>query len=488
MTEFSPVERIATGINGFDQLTLSGLPKGRATLVTGTTGTGKTLFAVEFLARGIQRSGEPGVFVTFEEQPEAIRRNCASLGFPIARWESEGMWAFVDASADLTEEAAVIGTYGLDALKTRVSRAVSLAGATRVSIDSLGAIFARFGDAAIVRRELSRIADALAATGATSIVTAERNSEYDGVSRYGVEEYVLDNVIILRNVVAGERRRRTIEIVKMRGLPHRTGEWLFTIDPVDGLVVIPLAFLAPPYARASQVRVSSGNPGLDQMCGGGFFKDAIVLLTGPNGAGKTLASLKFIAAGVKAGERCLAFTFDETPEQVRRNAAGWGMDIDGMEAAGLLQMVCDYPEVAALEDHFIRIRRAVEKFSPDRLVIDTLSALERIVSPRTLLDFVIALGAVLRQHEITTLVTSAPAGRLTPQLTPSIAGEITSLTDTTIALRYFERGGEVLRAIVVTQTRGSAHDQRVRQVTVDADGMHVGEPVSDAISFQLDAI
>jgi circadian clock protein KaiC len=157
------------------------------------------------------------------------------------------------------------------------------------------------------------------------------------------------------------------------------------------------------------------------MCGGGFFKDAIVLLTGPSGAGKTLASLKFIAVGVGAGERCLAFTFDETREQVKRNAAGWNMDIHAMEAADLLQVVCDYPEVASLEDHFIRIRRAVEEFAPERVVIDTLSALERMASPRALLDFVIALGAVFRQHHITTLLTSAPAGRFTPQLTPSIA-------------------------------------------------------------------
>jgi circadian clock protein KaiC len=471
------LERLVTGINGFDQVALGGLTRGRTTLVTGSTGSGKTLFAVEFLARGILGSGEPGVFVTFEETPDDLRRNWASLGFPIRRWESEGKWAFVDASANV-EEAPVIGAYDFGALAARIGHAARQIGATRVSVDSLDAVFTRFADPGAVRHELARIAGTLEHAEVTAVITAERANEYDYVSRYGVEEFVVDNVVILRNVLANERRRRTIEIVKMRGAAHRTGEWLFTIDPRDGLVVIPLAFLVPPFARASQVRVSSGNTELDRICGGGFFKDAIILLTGPSGAGKTLTSLKFLAAGLAAGERCLAFTFDESREQVRRNSAGWGIDLDSPEESGLLRIVCDYPEVASLEDHFIRIRRAIDEHKPDRLVIDTLSALERIVPPRALLDFVIALGALVRQHGVTTLLTSAPAGRFTPQLTPSIAGEIASLTDVTATLRYFEQAGEIRRAIAVTQTRGTAHDPSIRQVTIDGDGMHIGEPVT----------
>lgn len=472
------IERLATGISGFDQIALGGFPKGRPTLVAGTTGSGKTLFAAEFLARGITKFGEPGVFVTFEESPSDIRTNFASLGFPIAQWESEGKWAFVDAAVTTAEMPPVVGAYDFGALAARIRHAADRIGASRVAMDSLGAIFTRFANSAIVRQELARISDILREDGVTSVVTAERTHEHDGVSRYGVEEFVLDNVIILRNVLAGERRRRTIEIVKFRGAAHRTGEWLFTIDPGEGLIVIPLAFLGHPATPASQVRVSTGNPGLDEMCGGGIYKDAIILFTGPSGAGKTLASLKFVAAGVAVGERCLAFTFDETREQVVRTAAGWGLDVNAMEEAGLLQLDCDYPEVASLEDHFIRIRRAVADFAPQRLVLDTLSALERIVTPRALLDFVIALGAVAREREITTLFTSAPAGRFTPMLTPSIAGEIASLTDVSVALRFYEDAGEIRRAIAVLQARGSAHDFAVRTATIDADGMRIGEPIT----------
>lgn len=478
MTDADSIERVPTGINGFDQVAVGGLPAGRPTLVAGTTGSGKTIFAAECLARGIAKFDQPGVFVTFEETPEAIRRNFASLGFPIAQWEAEGKWAFVDAGDSQGEDVPIVGTYDFGALTARIEHAVRKVGASRVALDSLAAVFARYVDVGIIRREVHRIANALNALGVTSVITAERRNEYDGVTRYDVEEFVLDNVIILRNVLARERRRRTIEIVKFRGAAHRMGERLFTIDPQQGFVVIPLAFLGVPTPPAPTTRVSSGNSGLDEMCGGGFYRDAVVLLSGPSGAGKTLTAVKFLETGVEAGDRCLAFTFDETREQVKRNTAGWGVDLETMEERGLLRLVCDYPEMASLEDYFIRIRRAVMEYQPKRLVIDTLSALERIATSRALLDLVIALGAVVREHRITTLFTSAPTGRLAPEQTPSISRELASLTDVTITLRYVQLGGTIQRTVAVVQSRASAHDEAVRRVTIDADGMHIGAPLT----------
>lgn len=470
------LERIPTGINGLDEVALGGLPAARATLVSGTTGSGKTLFAMEFLARGVQQFGDPAAFVTFEEPADDIRRNVASLGFPIDQWIEEGRWAFVDVSADITEEAPTIGSYDFIALVSRIEHTVRRTGAKRVALDSIAAIFSRFGDVGVVRYELFRLAAHLEAIGVTAVLTAERTTEYDGVSRYGVEEFVLNNVIILRNALFEERRRRTVEIVKFRGTEHRTGEWLFTIDPEEGIVVIPLAYIAA-RERASYERVSTGNAELDAMCGGGLFRDSVVLLSGPTGAGKTLSGLRFAQTAYEAGERCLLFTFDETHEQLGRNAAGWGIDLDAMEASGLVRVRSEYPETRSLEDHFIRLRRTIAEFAPNRLVIDTLSALERIVTPRALLDFVIALGSIMRQREITTLLTSAPTGRFTPTVTPAIAVEIASLTDVTILLRDFERDGEIQRAIAVVQSRGSSHDPLIRRVTIDGEGMHIGEQI-----------
>ncbi|WP_419996046.1 circadian clock protein KaiC [Streptomyces boninensis] len=482
MTAIDGIPRLPTGISGFDQIAIGGLPAGRATLVAGSTGSGKTLFAMEFLARGVESHGEPGVFVTFEERPEDIRTNVASLGFPIAEWEESSRWAFVDASASILQDAPTVGDYDLGALAARIAHAVRKVGARRVALDSIGAVLTHFTGIGVVRHELYRIVSVLEPLGVTIVVTAERGAEYNSVSRFGVEEFVLDNVIILRNVLRMERRRRTIEIVKFRGTTHRTGEWLFTIGPSEGIVVMPLAFLQP-RERASTERVSSGNPGLDAMCGGGFFRDSVVLLTGPTGTGKTLTSLFFAANAVAAGERCLLQSFDETREQLGRNAAGWGLDLAAMEASGLLRVVSEYPEVASPEEQFLRVRRLIEEFHPTRVVIDTLSALERVVSPRALLDFVISLGAVLRHHEITTLLTSAPTGRVTPTVTPAIAMEVASLTDVTILLRYVEAQGEIQRGIAVLQTRGSAHDHAIRQYAIDDTGMHIGDPMRSLSSI-----
>src|SRR5437764_12774464 len=177
-TEDAP--RRPTGISGFDELALGGLPAGRPTLVTGTTGSGKTGLAVEFLARGISELGEAGVFVDFEETPADIRANMASFGFDIPAWEAERKWAFVDASPDPREQV-VVGAFDLGALVARIAHAVRTVGAKRVVLDSLATIFARFPDPGLVRLELARLVIALKELGVTAVITAEREQGYGTV-------------------------------------------------------------------------------------------------------------------------------------------------------------------------------------------------------------------------------------------------------------------------------------------------------------------
>jgi circadian clock protein KaiC len=338
--------RVPTGIRGFDEVALGGLPAARGTLITGTAGSGKTLFAVEFLARGIEEF-EPAVFVTLEETPEDIRVNSSSLGLDIARWEREGKWRFVDVSLRGGDQTPTTGAYDPVPLVSRIEHAVRMIGARRVALDPLSAVLTRLADTAIVRDEMRRVATAMQSLGVVSVLTAEKDEEYDTLSRHGVEEFVTANVITLRNVLELQKRRRTVEIVKFRGARHRTGEWLFAIDSQDGIVVLPLAFIAA-RERASPNRISSGNTTLDEMCGGGFFRDALVLVTGNNGAGKTLTNLRFASASLDAGERCLLCTFDETRDQLARNAASWGLDLDAMQGSGMLRVEAEYPEMSSL--------------------------------------------------------------------------------------------------------------------------------------------
>lgn len=467
-----PIEKLETGIQGFDHISSGGLPKYRTTLISGTAGSSKTVFAAQFLAEGIRKSGENGVFVTFEETPDAIRRNMHGFNWDIPNWESEGKWVFVDASRQ-PEDSIVTGDFDLGALLARIENAVQQVNARRVSMDSLGAIFSQLSDSFTVRNELFRIASALRRIGVTAVMTAERTQEYGEIARYGVEEFVADNVVILRNVLEEEKRRRTIEILKFRGVQHKKGEFPFTIIPGEGVVVIPLSAIGLEQP-SSDVRITSGNAELDKMCGGGFFRDSVLLVSGATGTGKTLMATSFMASGAYLGERCLLFAFEESRDQLVRNATGWGVDFDQMEQDGKLRVMCSYPEAAGLEDQLIEMKRVIEEFQPNRVAIDSLSALERVSTVRGFREFVIGLTSFIKHKEMAGLYTST-----TPTLlggTSITEAHISTITDSIILLRYVELYGEMRRGITVLKMRGSMHDKDIREFLIDGQGMHIGKP------------
>ena len=466
------VEKLLTGISSLDIIAKGGLPKNRTTLISGTAGSGKTVFATQFLAAGIAR-GEPGVFVTFEESAADIRANMRSFGWDLAQWEAEGKLAFVDASPDPNIETMEAGAFELGALLARVDNAVKKVKATRVSVDSLGAVFSQFSDQAMVRGELFRIATALKAMGVTAVLTAERTDDHGPVARFGVEEFIADNVMILRNVLEAESRRRTIEILKFRGCDHQKGEFPFTIIPKGGVIVIPLSAMQLSM-KSSNVRISSGNPDLDDMCGGGFFRDSVTLVSGATGTGKTLTVTQFLQGGATNGEKCLLLAFEESRDQLVRNANGWGFDFEKMEHDGMLRVVCDYPDLSGLEDWLVTIQQIITEFKPQRVALDSLSALENVGTLKAFREFVIGLTSFLKHHEITGMFTATTGSLMGgDSITES---NISTLTDSIILLRYVEMFGEMKRGLTVLKMRGSGHDKAIREFTIGKGGMQVGRP------------
>jgi circadian clock protein KaiC len=462
------VQKIRTMIEGFDDISHGGLPVGRTTLVSGTSGTGKTLLAVQFLYHGITYFDEAGVFVTFEESPTDIIKNACSFGWDLQQLINEGKLFILDASPD-PEGQEVVGNFDLSALIERIQYAIRKYKAKRVSVDSITAIFQQYDAASVVRREIFRLVARLKQVGVTTVMTTERVEEYGSVARFGVEEFVSDNVVIVRNVLEGERRRRTMEILKLRGTTHMKGEYPFTMTS-QGINIFPLGAMRLTQ-RSSNARVSSGVKTLDEMCGGGFFKDSIILATGATGTGKTLLVSKFIQEACLRGDRAILFAYEESRAQLSRNASSWGIDFEELEKKGLMKILCTYPESAGLEDHLQIIKSEIAEFKPSRIAIDSLSALARGVSNNAFRQFVIGVTGYAKQEEITGFFTNT-----TDQFMGSNSitdSHISTITDTILMLQYVEIRGDMSRAINVFKMRGSWHDTGIREYVISADGPEI---------------
>jgi len=469
--DLKPAEKIPTGIEGFEHITLGGLPEHRTTLVAGSSGSGKTILGTELVYRSIAEFDRNCVYVTLEERGPEILRNVLRFGWDLAPFILENKLAIIDASRDpdVVQEA---GPYELSGLILQIEHAVKRVNAKIVVLDSIGALFHHFSSPAIIRREIFRIAEALKRLNVTTVMTAERLAEYGPISRHGVEEFASDNVIILRNVLDDERCRRTIQIMKMRGDTHQKGEYPFTISE-SGCSIIPLSAVELKQ-DSTMDRVSSGSPEIDDMTNGGFFRDSLLLISGPTGGGKTLLSTTFAADACRKGEKVLILAYEESHQQLLRNAQSWGVDFAAWEKEGLLRIVCQYPEAMGVEDHLLNIRREIEDFEPRRLVVDSMSAMERVASLRTFREFIIGLTSYARAKDICSLFTST-----TPRLSggDSITeAHISTITDVIILLRYVEIDGMMRRGLSVIKMRGSQHEKQIREYTIDGTGIHVGEP------------
>ena len=453
------VEKAPTGIAGLDEVLGGGLPVSRVTLVCGGPGAGKTLLAMQFLVSGARELNEPGLFVSFEELSGELVANSASLGWDLGELVGDGRLALEEvraAHAELTEA----GTYDLEALFVRLAHAIDAVGAKRVVLDTIETLFGAFPDEALLRGELRRLFGWLKERGVTTAVTAERG---DGtLTRYGLEEYVSDCVILLDHRVRDEAATRRLRIVKYRGSAHGSNEYPFMID-TDGLSVFPLTSVSLAH-KASEERVETGVYRLDEMLGGGYYRASTALVAGGPGAGKTTLAGSFARACCERGERCLYIAMEESPSQVLRNMRSVGLDLEPFVRQGLLRFFTLRATQSGLDTHLAAIHRAVTDFAPAAVVLDPISAfggqaLEVEAAVTRLIDF-------FKGEGLTALLTV-----LSEPDDPGL--RISSLIDTWLSVTNIELLGEHNRAISVLKSRGMAHSNQVREFVLRDDGIDI---------------
>lgn len=462
-----PAAKIPSGVPGFDVVARGGLPRSRTTLLVGAVGTGKSLFACQFLASGIVVGDEAAIHVAADRPPAEVRRLGAGLGLDLAPWEREGRWTFVDATPEPGAETAFSGTCDLGALLARIEAAVARTGARRLALDGLGGLARQLPGGRVPEVELERLVGAFATMGLTALVTSRGAA--DGADPCPRADAIADNLVVL---ASGERCRpwrRTVEIARFGAAPHHAGPAPLVIVPGEGLaVVVP----RPAEAREAAVeRIPSGNPVLDRMLGGGLFRDSVVVVCGPTGAGKTLLAAEFLAGGAGSGDRCLAFSLHESRAQLIRHAAQWGIDFPRMEADRRLAIVGALPESAPLEDHLHLVDSLIQRFEPQRIVIDSVSALDRYVGGPD--PVVVAHLVSLARGAAVLLTVATPAADPLSGLDPRIA----VAADAIIALGFREVNGEPRRVVSVPKLRGSWHERCARYCSIDANGLHIGHPV-----------
>ena len=462
-TTLPALEKCPTGIAGFDDISSGGLPRGRPTLIAGHAGSGKTLFALEFLLHGIDLYQEPGVFVSFEETPAELAANVASLGCDLASLQADNRLRILHIELD-PHDLIESGDYDLDGLFLRLGAAIDATGARRISLDAVENLFSAFTDLRILRAEFRRLMIWLKDKGITAIVTTERG--IDTITRHGLEEYIADCVIALENSIEGQLSTRRLRIVKYRGSTHGCDEYPFVLDGY-GFTVMPVTSAGLDY-QVSTDHVSSGIESLDAMLSGGIFRGSSVLVSGTSGTGKSSISAHMVDAACRRGERCLYLALEESPDQIERNMASIGFNLGQWRDAGLLKFHAARPTSSGLETHLVALAGLVRDFKPQVVVIDPITAFSVTADDERVKLMLVRAVDLFKSRGITSLFTALTYGGDAPEAT-TVA--ISSLIDVWLLLRNMEWAGERTRGLYVCKARGIAHSNQIREFLLTASGV-----------------
>jgi circadian clock protein KaiC len=473
MSDQSPAQllkKVSSGIAGFDDLTLGGLPAGRTTLLMGGPGCGKTVFALQMLVNGASQRDTPGIFVAFEENARTVSANAKTFGWDMPKLE-EKLVSFVDAS--LRSDVVKAGAFDLTGLLAALEEKVRMMGAKVIVFDAIDVLLSLLNDPAAECRELYRIHEWLARLGVTGIITTKIEGERPGTAqRYGFMPFMADCAVLLTQRVTDRVTVRSIRILKYRGSAHVLNEVPFTIGATG--VEVGSSNGIHPEPQPFKDRVSTGVAGLDTMLGGGFYRGTNILITGSSGGGKTTLAGAFIEAACRRREAALFISFDENSRDIVRDLATVNLDLSPHLASGVLHMEAIRTEAASSEEHFMRIQRIITARQPRCVTIDPLSALARVgggLAARAVAERLIYL---CRNAGITVLFTSLIEGS-DPQLETTNL-HVSTIADSWIQISYSLLDGERNRALSIIKSRGSKHSNQLRELVFSNNGIALAEP------------
>jgi circadian clock protein KaiC len=458
-----PLAKTPTGIEGLDEITDGGLPKGRPTLVAGNAGCGKTLLGMEFLVKGITEYKENAVFVSFEESIDDLIENVASLGYDLKDLIAKKKLRIDQVKVERSEIEET-GDYDLEGLFIRLDYAIKSVNAKRVVLDTLESLFAGFTNEALLRAELRRLFQWLKDRGVTAIITGERGDA--SITRQGLEEYVSDCVILLDHRIENQISTRRMRIVKYRGSTHGTNEYPFLIDE-DGISVMPITSIKLNHIVSSR-RIQSGIPELDSMLGGGYFEASNVLLSGTAGTGKTNVATYFVNANCVQEKKSLYIAFEESPDQIIRNASSIGLDLQPFVDKGLLKFESTRSTTQGLEMHLARFHKLIRSHKPTVVVVDPITNLVTTGNAAEVRAMLSRMMDMFKSENITAIFTSLSQ--------PGAALEqtefgVSSFVDTWLLLRDHEVNGERNKLMYVLKSRGTAHSNQVREFVITDNGI-----------------
>ncbi|MFZ2630199.1 MAG: circadian clock protein KaiC, partial [Desulfosalsimonadaceae bacterium] len=420
--------------------------------------------AMEFLMRGAMDYGEPGVFMTFEETTDDLANNFSSLGFDLPDMISKGLIVtdHVKIERSQVEET---GEYDLEGLFIRLGSAIDSIGAKRVVLDTIEALFSGLPNTVILRAEIRRLFHWLKDRGMTAIITGESGDKL--LTRYGLEEYVADCVILLDFRIVEQISTRRLRIVKYRGSSHGSDEYPFLIDE-KGFSILPITSLGLDYP-VSNDRIPTGVSKLDAMLEGkGFYRGGTILVSGTAGTGKTSLTATFADAACRRGERCLFFAFEESPNQIIRNMGSIGMDLGRWVKKGLLKFHSARPSLYGLEMHLLTFHKVIDSFDPQVFIIDPISNLSAAGTTAEVKSILTRLIDYLKMKKISTFFTDLTrfGGSL-----EHTSEEVSSLIDTWLLLRDIELNGERNRGLYILKSRGMAHSNQIQEFLLTDQGI-----------------